>query len=268
LSNLATRVGTAVVVLPLLWAAFFLAPPWVGGLVIFLACVAALYEFYAFLKARGFQPLAAPGLLVMALVFAEVAHFGAHPPLTPLAVMVAVSAALGRAATLNESVTGAALTVLGAFYLGALGGCMAALRIIEPAGSGPWRIAFLLAVIMTADTGAYAAGRLWGRHKLAPRVSPGKTVEGVVGALVTGIPAALAIRAFGFPAMPVTHAVALGVVIAVVGIVGDLGESLMKRWAGVKDSGTLFPGHGGMLDRLDSLLFGAPVLYYYFLLVR
>jgi phosphatidate cytidylyltransferase len=268
LSNLAARVGTAVVVLPLLWAAFFLAPPWVGAGIIAAACLAALHEFYAFLKARGFQPLALPGLLVMIFIFAEVALFGHWPPLVPLAAMIAVSAALGRAAAMGESVTGAALTLLGAFYLGALGGCMAALRLIEPVTSGPWRVAFLLAVIMVADTGAYAAGRMWGRHKLAPRVSPGKTVEGVVGALVTGIPAALAIRAFGLPAMPVWHAVALGVVVAIVGIVGDLGESLMKRWAGVKDSGTLFPGHGGMLDRLDSLLFGAPVLYYYFLLVR
>lgn len=268
MSNLAARVGTAVVVLPLLWAAFFLGPAWLGAGVIAFACIAALYEFYAFLKARGIKPLVVPGFAVMALVFAEVAQIGHWPALTPLAVMVAVSAALGRAEALSESVTGAALTMLGAVYLGALGGCMAALRLIEPSASGPWRIAFLLAVIMVADTGAYAAGRMWGRHKLAPRVSPGKTVEGVVGALVTGIPAALVVRAFGFPSMPASHAVGLGIVIAIVGIVGDLGESLMKRWAGVKDSGILFPGHGGMLDRLDSLLFGAPVLYYYFLLVR
>jgi phosphatidate cytidylyltransferase len=268
LSNLTARVGTAIVVLPLLWAAFFLGPPWLGAGVIAFACVAALHEFYALLTARGFKPLALSGFIVMARLFAEVVSLGRWPVLIPLAVMVAVSAALGRAEALSESVTGTALTILGAIYLGALGGGMAALRIIEPVSSGPWRIAFLLAVIMVADTGAYTAGRMWGRHKLAPRVSPGKTIEGVVGALVTGVPAALAIRHFGFPGMPMWHAVALGIVIAIVGIVGDLGESLMKRWAGVKDSGTMFPGHGGMLDRLDSLLFGAPVLYYYFLLVR
>jgi phosphatidate cytidylyltransferase len=78
----------------------------------------------------------------------------------------------------------------------------------------------------------------------------------------------LLVRAFGLPGLPVRDAVLLGVGVAIAGLIGDLAESLMKRWAGIKDSGTLFPGHGGMLDRLDSLLFGAPVLYYYFLLVR
>jgi phosphatidate cytidylyltransferase len=76
------------------------------------------------------------------------------------------------------------------------------------------------------------------------------------------------VRALGLPEVPVAHAVGLGILVAVLGIAGDLDESLLKRWAGVKDSGTLFPGHGGMLDRLDSLLFGAPVLYYYFLYIR
>ena len=79
-----------------------------------------------------------------------------------------------------------------------------------------------------------------------------------------GVLGALVVRHLGLPALPALHAFGLGVAVAAMGIVGDLDESLLKRWAGVKDSGTLFPGHGGMLDRLDSLLFGAPVLYYYF----
>ena len=85
--------------------------------------------------------------------------------------------------------------------------------------------------------------------------------------MVGGVLGALAVRALGLPEIPVAHAAVLGGVVAAMGIVGDLDESLLKRWAGVKDSGTLFPGHGGMLDRLDSLLFGAAVLYYYFLYV-
>ena len=106
------------------------------------------------------------------------------------------------------------------------------------------------------------------RRRLAPSVSPGKSVEGAFGGLVGGALGALAVRQLGMPDMPALHAAALGVGVAAAGIVGDLGESLLKRWAGVKDSGTLFPGHGGMLDRIDSLLFGAPVLYYYFSYVR
>src|SRR5262249_18467098 len=135
-------------------------------------------------------------------------------------------------------------------------------------GAGPWRVTLLLAIIMASDTLAYFVGHAWGRRSLAPVVSPSKTVEGAMGGLVGGVLGALAVRSLGLPGLPVLHAAALGVVVAALGIVGDLDESLLKRWAGVKDSGTLFPGHGGMLDRLDSLLFGAPVLYYYFLYVH
>jgi len=96
-------------------------------------------------------------------------------------------------------------------------------------------------------------------------VSPGKTIEGAVGGLCGGVLGALAVRAIGLAELPPFDAVGLGVLVSLMGLMGDLDESLLKRWAGVKDSGTLFPGHGGMLDRLDSLLFGAPVLYYYFI---
>jgi phosphatidate cytidylyltransferase len=120
---------------------------------------------------------------------------------------------------------------------------------------------------MVSDTLAFFAGRAFGRRRLAPALSPGKTVEGALGGLVGGVAGAFGIRALGLPLLPPWHALGLGLLVAAFGIVGDLDESLLKRWAGVKDSGTLFPGHGGMLDRLDALLFGAPVLYYYFLYV-
>jgi phosphatidate cytidylyltransferase len=130
---------------------------------------------------------------------------------------------------------------------------------------GAVRVALLLAIIMASDTAAFFVGYAWGRRRLAPDVSPHKTVEGALGGLLGGVAGAMAIRVLGMPHLPVLHTVGLGISVAALGIVGDLDESLLKRWAGVKDSGTLFPGHGGMLDRLDSLLFGAPVLYYYFL---
>jgi phosphatidate cytidylyltransferase len=121
---------------------------------------------------------------------------------------------------------------------------------------------------MVADTAAFFVGNAAGRRKLAPAISPGKTVEGALGGLAGGVAAAAAVRALGLPSVPLGHALLLGLGVAALGIVGDLVESLLKRWAGVKDSGTLFPGHGGMLDRLDSVLFGAPALYYYFALLR
>jgi phosphatidate cytidylyltransferase len=266
--NLAARVATAVVALPLLLAVFFLGPPWLGAALIAVACGVGLHELFAMLRARGMAPLAVSGYLVLALAFADVAWTHAHPSLLPLVMLVGTGLALRRADTMSESLTAAALTLFAAAYLGALGGSMAGLLVLEPVTRGPWRIALLLAVIMTADTAAFFAGKLWGRRKLAPLVSPGKTVAGGVGALVGGIPAALAIRAWGLPEVPLRDAILLALGVAAVGMIGDLAESLMKRWAGVKDSGTLFPGHGGMLDRVDSLLFGAPVLYYYFLVTR
>jgi phosphatidate cytidylyltransferase len=158
--------------------------------------------------------------------------------------------------------------LLGAVYLGALGGTMAALTTLEPRALGVRRVFLLFAIIMAADASAYFVGRALGRRRLAPSISPSKTVEGALGGLGGGVLGALAVRHFGLPGLPLLHAVGLGVFVAAMGIVGDLVESLLKRWAGVKDSGRLFPGHGGMLDRIDSLLFGAPALYYYFVYIR
>jgi phosphatidate cytidylyltransferase len=93
-------------------------------------------------------------------------------------------------------------------------------------------------------------------------------VEGSFGGLLGGVAGALVVRAVGLHELPALHAAGLGALVAASGVAGDLFESLLKRWAGAKDSGALFPGHGGMLDRLDSLLFGAPVLYYYFRVVH
>jgi phosphatidate cytidylyltransferase len=190
------------------------------------------------------------------------------PPLWPMVALVSLTALLLRVGEFTATVPAAALTLLGATYLGALGGTLAGLRLLEPVTLAPWRIVLLLAIIMVSDTAAFFVGSAIGRRKLAPGISPGKSVEGAAGGLVGGIAGALAVWAAGLPGVPAWHAGVLGFVVAILGILGDLLESLLKRWAGVKDSGRLFPGHGGMLDRLDSLLFGAPILYYYFASVR
>jgi phosphatidate cytidylyltransferase len=263
--NLRSRLLTAVLMLPPLLAAILLGPAWLGAAVIASASGLGLVEFFALVKARGIRPMRWVGALLAATFFVDAAWPAAlPPPLLPILALVLLSITLVRGMDLLESVASAALSLLGALYLGALGGTMAGLRVQEPEGLGGWRIAFLLLTVMLSDTAAYFVGCTLGRHRLAPSLSPGKSVEGALGGLVGGVIGALLVRHFGLPQVPVLHAVALGVAVAVFGIAGDLDESLLKRWAGVKDSGTLFPGHGGMLDRLDSLLFGAPVLYYYF----
>ena len=116
---------------------------------------------------------------------------------------------------------------------------------------------------MGADAGAYYVGKNLGKHKLVPKISPGKTWEGVVGGIaLSSIFAAIATATF-FPELPYKFSIPLAIVMTVAGLFGDLAESAIKRGAGAKDAANILPGHGGMLDRLDSLLFNAPILYYF-----
>jgi len=257
-------VGTALVALPALLALLLLGPVWLAVAVVALALGVGLFEFFALLRARGIRPMRGVGLVLAAALFLDVVSPGWLPvPFAPLGALLLLSVTLWRGADL-ESVSAAAGTLLGALYIGALGGTIGALRLISPVGEGAWRIVLLLVVMVFSDSFAFFVGHAAGRRSLAPAVSPGKSVEGALGGILGGVVGAFAVRHVGLPALPATDTALLGAAVAVMGIVGDLDESLLKRWAGVKDSGTLFPGHGGMLDRLDSLLFGAPVLYYYF----
>ena len=129
--------------------------------------------------------------------------------------------------------------------------------------SGSLALVFLIVCVVAADAGAYYTGHLWGRRKLAPAISPGKSVEGVVGGAV--LAACLGGLYAGLVplGMPCIHGAGLGLILALVSVAGDLAESIMKRAAGAKDSGKILPGHGGVLDRVDGLLFAAPVLLLY-----
>lgn len=155
-------------------------------------------------------------------------------------------------------------TVLGAVYIGwAFGHHLILLRDISGAGRG--LIFFLLVTIWLGDTAAYLFGKRFGRHKLRPTISPGKTIEGTVAGIVFGTLGGLGVWSFFLQDIPIfPHALILGVLLGIVGQLSDLSESVIKRSADVKDSGHLIPGHGGLLDRCDSLIFSAPVLYCYF----
>ncbi|HEX7470508.1 MAG TPA: phosphatidate cytidylyltransferase [Verrucomicrobiae bacterium] len=133
-------------------------------------------------------------------------------------------------------------------------------------GNGKFYVLYFIVVTKFSDTGAYAVGSLIGKHKMIPRISPGKTWEGFFGAIVVAAATSLLFAHFfadKMAGMNWRHAIVLGVVLSVTGVIGDLIESLFKREAGVKDSGNFFPGIGGILDLLDSLLFNAPIMYLY-----
>lgn len=152
--------------------------------------------------------------------------------------------------------------VMGLVGLLLTGATLLALASLHAMPNGSLRLIFLLFLIFAADVGAYLAGRNFGKHKLAPNVSPGKTVEGAIGGLL--LSAAWAVIAgaaiFGLYGQPLLWLVLLSLGVAALSIVGDLTESMFKRVAGIKDSGNILPGHGGILDRVDSLLAAAPVM--------
>jgi len=268
-ADLARRLATAAIGIPLLALALFWGPPMLVVALVGVVSAIGLWEYYALLAVRGVAPLRVTGYVLGALFFIQTVRPALVPPaLVPIAAVIVLLAMLTRGGDVPSSVTSAGATLLGAGWLGALGGTMASLRLAPVERGGPWVEMLLLTTVMTADSAALFVGSALGRHKLAPRISPGKTWEGLAGGLAGGIAGALIVRHFGLSWIPLTHLVVLAVLVTLAGVGGDLAESLLKRWAGVKDSGALFPGHGGMLDRLDSLLLGAPVLYYYLLYAR
>ena len=166
---------------------------------------------------------------------------------------------LPRATDLPAAWTRLASAGFGVFYVG---GLLAALPLLHARMGSAW-VALAIAVTFGNDTGAYLTGRTLGRHKLAPAISPAKTIEGAVGGLAAGLTVVFAARGLFMPELSLRDCVMIGVPAAIVGPAGDLVESLLKRAAGAKDSGRLLPGHGGILDRIDALLFvGAYVCLY------
>jgi len=166
---------------------------------------------------------------------------------------------LPRATDLPAAWTRVVSAGFGVFYVG---GLLAALPLLH-AHMGPAWVALAIAITFGNDTGAYFTGRAWGRHKLAPAISPGKTVEGAVGGLAASLAVVFAARGLFMPSVTIRDCVMIGVPAAIVGPAGDLVESLLKRAAGAKDSGRLIPGHGGILDRIDALLFVGAYVYLY-----
>ncbi len=163
--------------------------------------------------------------------------------------------------TLQDS----AILAFGVFYIAWL---LSHLIAIRQFNEGIVLVFFLFLVTWANDTAAYYSGMRWGRHPMAPVVSPKKTWEGAAGGLLGSIAGAFACRAWFIPSLSTADALWLGLLLGVAAPLGDLCESILKRSAGVKDSGSLIPGHGGILDRIDSLIFTTPAFYYYLLSIH
>jgi phosphatidate cytidylyltransferase len=178
--------------------------------------------------------------------------------------MASIYLLLARFGELPTAALRMAAATFGPLWLGGGIGSIALLRM-KPGDDGASYVVLSLVLSWMADTGGYFAGRAFGKHPLYEKVSPKKTVEGAIGGVVAATAAAVAMKYLFFSSMPLRDAVVLGAVGSVAGILGDLGESALKRSVGIKDTGQIFPGHGGMLDRIDAVLVTAPVTLIYVL---
>lgn len=255
---LVRRVLSALVLIPLVGAVVYVGG-WLFTLTLILVALLAGYEYLALLTHLDLRPTRLIALLYVAVAIADAAL--ASYEMIGWATWALV--ALGLAIEVFHSnrpgsLLSWAASVAGAIYIGLGLSHFVHLRAL-PLGIG-W-VGLALVGTWVSDSGAYFVGRRWGQRKLAPQVSPNKTWEGVVGGLLTGIPTVWLIAWLALD-MPHWQGLVLGIVLVVAATLGDLAESVVKRQAGVKDSSDLIPGHGGMLDRVDSLLFVAPSIYY------
>ncbi len=231
-----------------------------------LIAILALHEFLSLGKAKGYDVPIVLCILIMLVIMAAfiLQDLSVEIGMFTALLVIPASYVFSRK-PLQDSLPSSAIAVLATTYVGMLGGSLIRLRNDFPVG---WKLVFfLLLVVWLGDSGAYYVGKNFGKHKLSPLISPKKTVEGLAGGIATSIITALVIHFTFFKEMPLHHAIIAGVILSFAGVIGDLAESMWKRSADVKDSGTLIPGHGGFLDRFDSIFFTAPILYCYWTLI-
>lgn len=266
------RILTAVVLIPLVIAVIFVSPKWPIVLMSFIFIIAALalWEYLGLANAIGARTPRVEVIVCLAVLLAAV--FRRPDLMAP--VMGAISLALLIICTfrspLERVLPDTAYSVFGLLYIGL---SMSTLYLLSAEDNGPSLLLFLLLVVWSGDIAALYIGRAFGRWTLAPRLSPNKTWEGSIASVAASVGIAallvwvglmLNARAVEYVSYPGSYAhwIGLAVLLNIAAQVGDLAESAIKRGAGVKDSGRLLPGHGGVLDRIDALLLAAPVLWY------
>lgn len=299
MKNLGVRTASGIVLLAVVIAAIWLQGPLLV-LILALGAGLAAHEFFSIVRRAGYMPWYPAGLslaLLLALrgylggdFLSGTAHIGPSVAAEVMVLVLVLFFALARqglawqgglrtvrsqTGSTGEVAAGSdrspylawadlGLTLAGALYTGGLFGYapLLAAQVSGAGGGGPFEW-LLLVILGTAacDTGAYMVGSLIGRHKMIPHISPGKTWEGLAGGVLGAVIAAVLLS--GLLNLSVPLAVILGVLVYAAAVSGDLCESLLKRAAGVKDSGHIMPGHGGILDRIDSILFVLPAVYWF-----
>jgi phosphatidate cytidylyltransferase len=247
------RIATALIVGPAVVAAVLWAPEWLFLIVLAAVAVLCFYEYGGIAAAYGIEK---PG--IAGYVAGLILLFSIYEP--ALLIVLFALLALGFAMTsadLRQSLPRAAAFLLGIVYIFGAWHWAIPLRL-----RSPYWLLFALALMWIGDTAAYYGGRAFGKRKMAPRISPGKTWAGSVASIVGSVVFGILFTHYLLPDVAPGWAVALSAAGNIAGQIGDLAESALKRGAGLKDSGTMLPGHGGWLDRVDSALFTLPVIYW------
>ena len=252
------RILTALVLIPAVVRLVLFAPSWAFEIALAAVGLIAFWEFDHIAESNGIARAGYAGMIAgVALMFAP------RPEIVAvLAAFLGMMLAM-RGADLPRALASGAAFTLGVVYIFGSFRCAIDLRAIDP----HW-LMFALLLTWAGDTAALYIGKAFGKHALAPRVSPAKTWEGAVGSVAGGVLAGWVYAHYLIPAAPVAIVLAIAAAGNIAGQIGDLCESAIKRGAGVKDSGTTLPGHGGWLDRIDSSLFSIPVVYALVILVR
>jgi len=262
---LAARLATAAVAIPILLWLVFSAPFYVYRGVVLLFTLVALVEYFEMAFPTR-MPLQRLGIVSGAVVALGMAGSPADSSVFAAGLMAVVTIGLLTCLIGSDDPAGTvqslAHMILGVLYAGAFLPHFIWLRV-EPSGNGAAWVTFVLAVAMGGDSGGYFAGRFLGKHLLMPSVSPKKTVEGAAGAVAGNVVAGVIVKALLLSTVAWREIVGLSLLAGILAQLGDLCESLLKRAFGAKDSGWLLPGHGGVLDRADSLVFPVVFVYYY-----
>jgi phosphatidate cytidylyltransferase len=250
------RILTALVLIPLVVWVVLAGPQWALLAIMTLVGLIAFHEFDTIAGAQGIAKSGWAGLAAGLILL-----FTPEPAWVAIVILAIAFMVLElRQADFAKSMTGAATALLGVVYIFGAWRCALALRAFDP-HNGPHWLMIALLVSWAGDTAAFYVGRSIGRHKLAPRVSPSKTWEGSIGSVAGATLAAGVYAHYLIPSAPLWLVLVVAAAGNIAGQLGDLCESAFKRGAGMKDSGTTLPGHGGWLDRIDSSLFSIPVVY-------
>ncbi len=255
------RVLTALVGLPVLVLLVFHGSTLLFFLAVLIVALIGLDEFYHLLGGGGLKVQRFLGLLLgsLLLVGFYAGNGGLVAGVVASSILLVLLFRVFSSREVNQAITEIGITFFGVFYVCYL---MGYLILLRGEASGREWIFFLFLTVWAGDTGAYYLGTYLGRHKLYPKISPKKTCEGALGGVACALIAATVGWKVLFPSASLSILLPLGGGLGVIGQLGDLAESLLKRCSGTKDSGSLLPGHGGVLDRFDGILFAAPILYY------